>query len=116
MARFSTFLLADGKESLGQSDAEARHARRVMAEPACDQAGMKTVRSDGAGTQQLGQTIGEQDVGELGLLIGAPTGIEAPSFWALEVDLRASVHFRGDVDDAPSLGLGDQIEQQTGGS
>ena len=85
-----------------------------MPEPARDEARMEAVGGHRARRQPLGEAVGEEDVGELRLLVGAPPCVAPRSLGVVEVHRRAEMGARGDVDDAPALGRAEEVESQAG--
>ena len=77
-------------------------------------AGMQRVGGDGAGRQPPGQLVGEQDVGELGLVVGPCAGVGPFALEVVEVDPPHGLRVGGDRDHAGRCALLQPVEQQVG--
>ena len=64
--------------------------------------------------QQRREVVGEEDVGELALLIGAPTAIALRPLRVLQVHLRPAMGLGGHVDDAGRGARLQTLQQEPG--
>ena len=77
-------------------------------------AGMQRVGGDAAGVQPPGQLVGEQDVGELGLVVGPRAGVGPFALQVVEVDPAQLVRVGGDRDHPGRGALLEPVEEQVG--
>ena len=65
-----------------------------------DEPRMKCVDRDSVTCQAAGQLVGEQQIGELGTLVGQPSVVAALALQVIEVQSYTAMRFGRDVDDA----------------
>jgi hypothetical protein len=75
---------------------------------------MQNVGGDGRGLQPPGQFVGEQNVGELGLVVGTCAGVGLGSLQVVEVDSPAGVHVGSDRHDASGDAVLQPVEEKVG--
>ena len=75
---------------------------------------MQCVGGDGGGLQSAGQLVGEQDVGELGLVVGPCAGVGPFALEVVEVDSPHGLHVGGDRDHAGRGAALQPAEEQAG--
>src|SRR5205085_2211278 len=86
----------------------------VRAEVGAHDAGVQGGGRDAAAGEAAGQLGGEQDVGELGLAVGARSGVVASALQVVERDPALRLGAGGDGD-APCGGAGREPLQEQGG-
>src|SRR5438045_5981998 len=91
----------DRGESLGSAQRQAPDQAIVVAEAAGDEAGMQAVDDRRPGAEAARQLAGEQDIRKLRALVGAPAAVAvALHLEIVEIELRAAMGTRRDIDDA----------------
>jgi len=72
------------------------------------------IGGDGGALQPPGQLVGEQDVGELGLVVGLRAGVGPFALQVVEVDLPHGLRVGRDRDDAGRSALHQAVAEQVG--
>ena len=86
--------------------------RVLLAERRADHSGVERVRRDARPLEPAGQLVGEQDVGQLGLVVRALTAVAPLALEVVEVDAAHGLRARRDGDDPGRGGGPEPVQQQ----
>ena len=84
------------------------------AEAGAHHAGVQGIGGNGEALQSPGQFVAEQDVGQLGLVVGPCAEVAALALQVVEVDAAKLVGVGGDDDDAGGGAVLEPVEEQVG--
>ena len=90
------------------------HGLVFSAEVGAHDAGMQGGGRDAGALEAAGQLVGEHDVGELGLVVGALSGVVASALQVVELDAAHRLCAGGDGDDPCGCAGLEPIQQQVG--